>query len=323
LNSAGTEPISTQKWIDAYNAVYVCSNRIKPFNGTLEELNAAVITYRGTGYEYWISKSGDANRYNLYYYEPTEGIFIPSDIGNGQINLQTQLSAYLPSDISGYTDDALNALFITARTQLFVATAPTYWDIADAVLHYCFTEFTAGTDQRAKNTYPYNFGSSGSKWKWRLDDSDTIFPIDNQGQDRKPYYCEMHDFYSNGQPMWNGETSVFWNLLELGYKANIIAGMKTMLSSMESLCGQTSGTPYDKVYAFYKKYYLGIKNYFPATVVNADAKRFENAKLAYINGSYVNDTDPITQSHGDFYSAELLIVPYGIEIIFEYPFRIL
>lgn len=304
LNSEGTEPKSTQLWVDAYNATYVCSNRIKPFNGTLEELNLNVTTYRGTGYEYWISKSGDANRYNLYYYEAAEGKFISSDIGNGQINLKTQLTAYLPSDISGYTDDALNTLFINARVSLFVDTSPTYWDIDDAILAYVDTEFRAGTDERAKNTYPYSFGTPTSKWKWRKDDMDTIGPIDNQGQDKKPYWVEMHDVYSNGQPVWNGETSVFWNLLELGFKQKIASGARIMLSSMEALSGQSSGTPYDKVYAFYKKYFLGIKTYFPSAIVNADAKRFEDAKLAYIAGNYVNDTDPITQSHGDFYSAE-------------------
>ena len=47
-----------------------------------------------------------------------------------------------------------------------------------------------------------------------------------------------------------------------------------------------------------------MKEYFPATLVNADAKRYELAKIAYGNGSYTNDTDPVTQSHGDFYSAE-------------------
>ena len=208
------------------------------------------------------------------------------------------------SDLSAFTADQLNELFVNARKQLFRATIPDCFDISDAVFHHNFVEFTAGTDQRAKNTYPYNFCTTGSKWRWRLDDADTIFPIDNQGQDRKPYHCEMHDVYSNGQPIWNGETSVFWNMLELAFSAEIAAGMRKMLSAMESLCGQSSGTPYDKVYAFYKKYYLGIKNYFPATLVNADAKRYEIAKIAYNNGSYTNDTDPITQSHGDFCSAE-------------------
>lgn len=304
LNADETEPLSAQKWIDAYNAVYVCNNRIRPFNGTLAELNNAITEYRSTGYEYWIAKSGDANLYNLYYYEAAEGKFIPSDIGNGQINLRTQLAAYLASDLSAFTSDQLNELFINSRGQLFRATVPNYFDINDAVFHHNFVEFTAGTDQRAKNTYPYSFCTTGSKWRWRLDDADTIFPIDNQGQDRKPYWCEMHDYYDNGQPIWNGETSVFWNLLEQAFSAEITAGMRKMFAAMESLCGQSSGTPYDKAYAFYKKYFLGIKEYFPATLVNADAKRYELAKIAYDNDSYSNDTDPITQSHGDFYSAE-------------------
>ena len=304
LNADETEPLSAQKWIDAYNAVYVCNNRIRPFKGTLAELNNAITEYRSTGYEYWIAKSGDANLYNLYYYEAAEGKFIPSDIGNGQINLKTQLAAYLASDLSALTSDQLNELFINSRGQLFRATVPNYFDINDAVFHHNFVEFTAGTDQRAKNTYPYSFCTTGSKWRWRLDDADTIFPIDNQGQDRKPYWCEMHDYYDNGQPIWNGETSVFWNLLEQAFSAEITAGMRKMFAAMESLCGQSSGTPYDKAYAFYKKYFLGIKEYFPATLVNADAKRYEIAKIAYDNDSYSNDTDPITQSHGDFYSAE-------------------
>lgn len=80
--------------------------------------------------------------------------------------------------------------------------------------------------------------------------------------------------------------------------------MKRMLDAMQSLGGMKNGTDYDKVYAFYRKYYLGVKEYFPATLVNSDAKRYEMAKIAYNNGSYTNDTDPITQSHGDFYSAE-------------------
>lgn len=304
LNADETAPRSAQKWIDAYNAVYVCSNRIRPFNGTLAELNAAVKDYRSTGFEYWIAKPGEADRYHLYYYEAAEGKFVPSDIGAGAINLRTQLAAYLSGDISSLSAEEQNERFIAARAQLFRATVPEVFDIDDAVFHYCFTEFTAGTDQRAKNTYPYNFCTEGSKWRWRLDDADTIFPIDNQGQDRKPYWCEMHDAYDNGQPIWNGETSVFWNMLELACSAEIAAGMKKMLSAMESLCGQSAGSPYDKVYAFYRKYYLGVKSYFPAALVNADAKRYELAKIAYNNGTYSNDTDPITQSHGDFFSAE-------------------
>ena len=308
LNAAGTEPLAAQRWIDAYNAVYVCNNRIRPFSGTLAELNATVAVYRGTGYEYWIAKAGDSDRYNLYYYEVSEGKFMPSDIGNGTINLVTQLvdgGYMMRMQLDAAVDsDATNTLFIKARIAKFRTEVPDLFDIDDAVFHHNFTEFIAATDNRAKNTYPYSFCLEDSKWKWRQDDLDTIGPIDNQGQDRKPYHCEMHDSYDNGQPIWNGETSTFWNMLELAFSTEIIAGMRKMLNAMEALCGQSSGTPYDKVYAFYRKYFLGIKNYFPATLVNADAKRYELAKIAYDNASYTNDTDPITQSHGDFYSAE-------------------
>ena len=312
LNADETEPLSTQRWVDAYNSVYRCSQRILPFDGTLAELQAQADMLRSSGYEYWIAKAGDANRYNLYYFEPADGAFRASSTGDAAadggadgINLRTQLAAYLAADLSAFSADQLNELFQAARVRLFQATAPSLWDIDDACLHYCFTEFTAGTDQRAKNTYPYNFCTSPtSLWKWRIDDADTIFPIDNQGQDRKPFWCEMHDMYDNGQPIWNGETSQFWNLLEVAFPDRIASMMKRMLDAMQSLGGMKNGTPYDKVYAFYRTYYLGVKEYFPATLVNADAKRYELAKIAYNNGSYTNDTDPITQSHGDFFSAE-------------------
>ncbi|NDV83639.1 leucine-rich repeat protein [Bacteroides sp. 51] len=295
-------------FIPAYNLVYECSNRLRPYNGTLDQLNADVINYRSTGYEYWIAKAGDANQYNVYYYEAAAGLFIPSDIGAGNINLITQLVdkgyGLSTSDLTGKTVDKLNELFIKARIEKFRQEAPAHFDINDAIFHTNFIEFVAGTDNRAKNTYLYNFGGTGDKWKWRQDDMDTIFPIDNQGQDKKPYWVEVHDFYDNGGAVWNGETSNFWNLLELAYPAEITIGMRNMMRAMESLSGMSSGTPYDKIYGFYKKYYLSVKKYFPTTLFNSDAKRYEDAKLSYIAGDYSNDTDPITQSHGDFYSAE-------------------
>ena len=75
---------------------------------------------------------------------------------------------------------------------------------------------------------------------------------------------------------------------------------------MEELGGLKSGTDFDKIFAYYQKYYFApAQEYFPANIVNADAKiAYEQGKLAYMKGSYTNDTDPITQSLGDHYSAE-------------------
>ena len=298
------------KWIPAYNLAYVCSDRLKPFNGTLAELNAQVGEYRNEPFEFWIAKTGDANLFNVYYYEASEGKFIASDTGEGGINLITQLVdkdyGLASSDLEGKSPAELNELFIAARIQKFRKEAPLHWDIDDAILHRNWTEFHAGTDNRAKNTYPYCFGEPGSKWKWRYDDLDTIFDTDNQGQAKKGYSVEFHDTYATGGSVWNGETSNFWNLLDLAYPDEIFAGMRKMMTTMEELSGLKSGTDFDKLYAYFQKYYFSqAQEYFPQNLYNADAKfSYENAKLAYENGRYTNDTDPITQSQGDHYLAE-------------------
>ena len=298
------------KWIPAYNLAYTCGNRLKPFNGTLAELNAQVATYRNEPYEFWIAKAGDANLYNVYYYESGEGKFIPSDVGAGTINLRTQLVdkgyGLLTADLSGKTADQLNTLFINARIQKFRKEASQYWDIDDAILHRNWVEFHAGTDNRAKNTYPYNFGNAGSKWKWRYDDLDTIFDTDNQGQAKKGYSVEFHDKYDTGGSVWNGETSNFWNLLDLAFPDEIWMGMRKMMVKMEELGGLKSGTDFDKLYAYFEKYYFReAQEYFPQNLYNGDAKfTYEGSKLAYMDGRYTNDTDPITQSLGDHYAAE-------------------
>ena len=306
----GGKESNISKFIPAYNLVYECSPRLKPFNGTLAELNAQVLTYRNEPYEYWIAKTGDVNKYIVHYYEASVGRFIASNTGEGDIKLTDQLVGkdygLTSADMSGKTPDQVNDLFIAARVQKFKQEAAQYWDINDAIYHRNWVEFHAATDNRAKNTYPYTFGTATSKWKWRGDDFDTIFDIDNQGQAKKSYSVEFHDAYSNGAPVWNGETSNFWNLLDLSFPDEVTAGMRKMLSAMEGLGGLGVGDDFDKLYAYFRKYYWSkAQEYFPANLYNADAKfTYETAKLAYLDGRYTNDTDPMTQALGDHFSAE-------------------
>lgn len=79
-----------------------------------------------------------------------------------------------------------------------------------------------------------------------------------------------------------------------------------MMTAMEKLSGKLTGTSVEKIYAFYKKYYFDMaQEYFSETLYNMAAKTlYESAKIAYNNGTYTNDTDPITQSLGDHYAAE-------------------
>ena len=289
------------KWIDAYNFVYECSPRLSPYEGTLDQLNSEVNTYKNQPCEFWLP-NGD-----VVYYEASLDKFIYADTGNGTINLVSQLVdkdyGLASSDLEGKTSSQKNDLFIAARIEKFRLEMQTYWDLDDAIFQRNWVEFNAATDNRAKNTYPYTFGGT---WRWRADDTDTIWPINNQGQSSKGYEVEVGDKYDNGQPVWNGETSNFWNLLEFAFPTEIENGMRDFMSAMEELGGKSTGTSLEKIYAFYQKYYFDMaQEYFSQTLYNEAAKNlYESAKVAYIKGTYTNDTDPITQSLGDHYSAE-------------------
>lgn len=308
-------------WINAYNLVHSCAVRFMPFDGTLNELNAAVETYRATGYLYWIAKSGDANYGNLYYYEAGDGKFVGDDIGGGTINLLTQLvdNGYglATDDLAGKTADELNVLLVTARVQRAAQKFPDVWHKEDSLFHLCWVELTGGSDQRNKNTYPYCFGLETSKWRWRYDDMDTIWATNNQGLLTKKYSAEVGDKYANGQPVWNGENNQMWNVMEAAFGADKSAMMKKMLDGMQTLGGATSGTALDKVYACYEKYYVNIKDYFPAVLVNEMGKHFENAELLYKAGTYTNDTEPITQIVGDAYSPDTSFVRKRLIYLFS------
>ena len=297
-------------FIPAYNIVYQCSPRLRPFNGTLEELNAQLADYKNEPCEFWIAKSDDINQYNVYYFESAEGKFMPSDIGNGQINLVTQLvdNGYglTAANLAGKSHEELNTLFINARVAKFRLEAPLHWDIEDCLFFMNNVEFNAGTDERAKNTYPYSFGTENSRWRWRVDDADTRFDTTNRGLPDKEYSVETHDLDETGAAIWNGETNNFFNLMELAFPDEKITSMRKSMTSMQTLGSLKSGNDLEKIYAFYQKYFFDqAQEYFPANAFNADAKYcYEYGKLAYNQGRYSNDTDPITQSLGDHYLAE-------------------
>lgn len=309
-DEAAMKTVFDSRWAEPYNFVYTCSTRIKPFNGTIDELNAAIQDYRTQPYEFWCSD------YNLYYYEVAEGKYIPSDIGNGTINLKAQLCGQgfglELSQLVGTLDEQ-NELFKAARLQRFKLGVADYFDVDDAIFFNLWVEINAGTDNRAKNTYPYIFGltsdtnSDGKpyRWRWRHDDTDTIFDITNQGQALKPYYVEVYDTYSNGQPVWNGETNVFFDCLEKAFADRKKELAKKFFAAMADLSGKI-GTDFEKLFAFYAKYYFAnAQEYFCETLYNEDAKFcYDTASLAIKEDKYANDTNPMTQALGDHYSAE-------------------
>ena len=154
-----------------------------------------------------------------------------------------------------------------------------------------------------------------SKWKFRQDDLDTILTVINQGLMKKPYWVEFHDTYADGTPVWNGEKSVLWNLMEQAYPEERAQMMRRMMSKMEELGGLQKGTHQQKLFAYFERYYFSVIDNFSSMLYNEDGKLYEKMKLAMLQGTYTNDTDPLGQSLGDGKSPEVAWVKKRIQYL--------
>ena len=156
---------------------------------------------------------------------------------------------------------------------------------------------------------------ANSKWKFRQDDLDTILTVINQGLMKKPYHVEYHDTYDDGTPVWNGEKSVLWNLMEQAYPEERAQMMRRMMAKMEELGGLQKGTHQQKLFAFFNKYYFSVIDNYSSMLYNEDGKLYEKMKLAMLQGKYTNDTDPLGQSLGDGKSPEVAWVKKRIQYL--------
>ena len=314
---ADVQDLYERVWMPRYNFVYQCSHNLSYWPGTVEDLNSNenLMRYKDADVEFWVD-GGD-----VYYYEAAEGKFIPSDIGEGTINLFGQLVdkgyGLTSSIVSGKSNAELNELFRAARVMKFSLEAPAKFNKRASIFSRNWMEFYAGSDNRTKNTYFIMLGEESDGYLCSLfwDDTDTIGPWTNQGQDKKGYWVEVGDKYDNGQPVWNGEQNRFYNLIEMAWAEDIRVEMHAMMTAMITLSGSETGNSSDRLYAFFHKYYFAkAQEYFPEVLYNAAARvMYEDAKLAYIEGTYTNDTDPITQSMGNYYSGWKRWIKYRIQ----------
>lgn len=300
---------------DAYDLVWHNSTLIFYVNpstygqsnvsATLSYINSHLTAFRDTMYndrlsyadmQFWIV--GDAT-YQLYYYDIVQGAYVAGD------NLSS-----MHGTPSGSTNEAKNDWFKAARRTRFMAGAENYFDIQDALFHFVFCVIFGATDNFAKNSYPYKMAllSSGGRWKWRQDDLDTIFDIDNLGGDTKPYQIEFLDAVGNS-PYFAGSNSVFWNLIYECYwnDYNNNPGLRTMggnvITQMRQLAGASN--TYQGFIDYIKRcFWDRAQSYFPQSAYNVDANfKYEQAWLA--NGQAA---DPLAQSLGNHLSGEKLWV---------------
>lgn len=287
-------------FINFYNFIYSCSPRLTYFDGTADALNAQVATLKNVDTEFWLA-GGD-----VYYYCPAEGKFIPSNCGSGTINLYAQLVdkgyGITSQDVEGKSNEELTALFVKARCTKFGYEIGQYCNARSLYFSRNWTEFMAASDNRAKNTYYKKsrlFVDGGSWCAW-FDDTDTIGMFTNQGQDRKGYWVEAGDTYEDGQPVFNADTSRLFLLLD-AQTETVKNEMTAMMNAMVALSGSTKSLVADKLFDFFDKYYFAeAQEYFPDALYNETTRVvYEASKLT---PSYSNDTDPITQALGNYYS---------------------
>ncbi|MBO4498758.1 MAG: leucine-rich repeat domain-containing protein [Bacteroidaceae bacterium] len=295
----------------AYEVAYRNSTLILGTTSTLADINADVAAWEAqrdtaTGrlyqyYEFWLDGEGP-DRYKLCYHDIRTGRYEFSGV-----SMLDQYVSYggQATDLEGLTTAEKNELFREARRGDFLANWEQYWDKRDALFHLVFLQIFGATDNFAKNSYPYCFGGNGCKWRWRQDDLDTIFDIDNQGHSRKPYSIEMHDFLDDSRTgyVFRGEDSVFWTLVGECCADECRQTGRDILGAMYAAGSGT--TVMERLMGFFEAYYWGkAQRYFTKTAYNNDAEyTYEDA---WKNGAYVAsvDTHPLAQSLGDHLEAE-------------------
>lgn len=291
----------------AYEVAYMNSTKIIGTDETLESINSDVDAWglrtdeEGHAYqlyEFWID-----GEYELYYLSKKTNLYEK----NG-VNLLTQLSIS-EDELSGLDIKAKNELFKSKRRERFKAEMQNYWDLNDCLFCYCFLLLFGATDNFKKNSYPYKFAdlASGGRWRWRQDDLDTLFDIDNQGLAVKGYSIEAHDWTDDSKTayVFKGEDSVFWSLLDECFSVELKGMGNKMLSAMYELNTSGSDTVERLVGYVNRVFWNNAQNYFTKSAYNSDAEfKYEEAWPKYASGEYNVDVHPLAQSLGDHFEAE-------------------
>lgn len=115
------------------------------------------------------------------------------------------------------------------------------WFVPELVdWYYLYTELLLCMDQREKNVL-WRYDSTLQRWWPDYYDADSIIGFNNQAQPVFDYYLEDIDHTASGDPVYNGQNSVFWQ----NVRATRYENIKKLYQDMRSE-GQLS---YEKLYA--------------------------------------------------------------------------
>ena len=88
--------------------------------------------------------------------------------------------------------------------------------------YYLFTELLLCMDQREKNVL-WRYDGTLDRWWADYYDADSIIGFNNQAQPVFDYYLEDIDYTASGDPVYNGQNSVFWQNVRATRHDNIKA----------------------------------------------------------------------------------------------------
>ena len=286
----------------AYEVAYKNSPYILGVTETLAEMNADVAAWQARRTEDGVEYSGleffTDGVYDLYYFNTQSQKYEASGV-----NVLSDLGMYA-SALSGMSLAEKTNIIKNARRQRFATTWGEYWNTNDAVFTYTAIMLTGATDNFKKNSYPYKFKAlaDGGKWRWRHDDLDTIFDINNQGLAAKVYSILVGDSTGTGS-VYRGDNSVFWTLVKETQQDAIKSMVHLIYNAMVEL-SPYSGSTLDKIYGCYKHYFWDkAQDYFAPSAYNKDAEwTYEDTWAAGLFSS--DGINPLTQALGGHYEAE-------------------
>lgn len=295
----------SQEFKPAYDCDYRNTSLIVGLEAgtSIDDVNSNLSAFRATetdnGFTYadcliWID-----GEYDTYHYD----VLLEKYVKDG-LNILTDLGISA-SALTGSVAEK-NAQIRELRKARYRADMESFYHLRDNLFHYCFLILFAATDNFKKNTYPYKFGTlaSGSRWRWRQDDLDTLFDINNQGLANK-IYSLLNGDKSGTTHLFRGNTSYHWTNIQFYYENEIKSMMLEILTAMASLSDDGESLIEKAIGCVRKYFWLKAQEYFPASAYNIDAEwSYEEAWAAMKNGTYSAPVHPLQQSLGSHYEAE-------------------
>ena len=299
------------EYAPAYKLDYECTPMISGLASgqTIYSVNTDVTNFRKqTSYENFTKADCiifDAD-YNTYYYNVNSQSYVAD--GRKVYDGLTSSHGFSLSTLNSKGSVSAKEQYIReCRAKRHRAEVGNYWLLRDSLFHACFLDLIGATDNEKKNTYPLKFGTlaSGSRWRHRQDDLDTMADINNQGSADKKYSI-MNTDSKDGVMVYKGNSSYHWRCIREYYKDDMKSMMREIFDNMKSL------SPYgisdiQKLVGCIRHYFWDYaQEYFTRGAYNIDAKwTYEDTWRLYKSDKTINAVHPLQQSLGSHYEAEV------------------